>query len=1243
MATHSRAPKQWSLTKTETINSFENWKQNLTYIFAEDKNFAPFLAEGCTWLKKSPANPTRGFTNDGDTIAAANRKTGAQKVQMLELMLGQVANFCPVISRHTLVNKCTSIDLIWQTIRTHYGFQITGSHFLNFAEIKLDVEERPEDLYQRLEAFIHDNLLHRGGTITHHGDNPDTDEEITQTVENLIVLTWLRLIHPELPRLVKQRYGTELRCRTLASIKPEISQALDSLVEEVRSAADVKVLRSGGYQRLPTDKFKQKFTLPTKPPAQRTTAQCVLCRQANRPHDHFLSRCRYLPDNDKRFMARARQISAHEVDEVDHASYVEPTEDQFMTSDLQTLNLSGPILPSGRRVHVKHSPYLNAFHIHIAVHITLDSGAEANMIKISIAQFLGAVITKSSQVACQADGKSPMTVVGETRMIFTRDSHKFVFDALVVEELDVDILGGVPFLDMNDITIRVSKHEVILNNGTTYTYGHTPSKSGPHAVRLTQAHLVRAPSVSTTVWPGEYVEVNLPGDYTDDMALAIEPRADTVKSINEEDLWPLPQIVNPVGNKVRLLNSSNGPKVLQRNIHICQVMPAITPPEVAPQHINESVSTRNVQPSPVTLQSGTVKLNPDNILPTEIVAAFRETLIKYDDVFSTTLGMYNGYFGPFEAVVNMGPVQPPQRKGRVPQYSRDKLLELQEKFDTLETAGVFKKPEDVGIVAEYLNPSFLIKKPNGSYRLVTAFADVGRYTKPQPALMPDVDSTLRQIAQWKYIIVTDLTSAFYQIPLSASSMKYCGVVTPFRGVRMYTRSAMGMPGSETALEELMNRVLGDLVQEGIVAKLADDLYCGANTIQQLLDNWQRLLQTFLLCGMKLSATKTVIAPKSTTILGWIWSNGHIQASPHRIATISSCQKPTTVKGLRSFIGAYKALSRVMPQCATFVAPLDGAIAGGQSSDKVTWTEDLCEAFANAQGALKSCRSVTLPRSTDTLWIVTDGAVKSRGVGATMYVVRDGKPKVAGFFSAKLRHQQVTWLPCEIEALSIAAAVKHFSPYIIQSDHNICILTDSKPCVQAFEKLCRGEFSASPRVSTFLATVSRYQASLRHLAGSANIPSDFASRNAPDCTNVDCQICSFIARTEDSVVRHTTTQDITSGTVKLPFTSRTAWNSIQLDCTDLRRTHAHLTQGTRPSRKLTNIRDIKRYLRVATIAKDGLLVVKRTDALASPRECVIVPRQVLDGLIMALHIKLNHPTCSPTENHIPPIFLCPGHG
>ena len=67
----------------------------------------------------------------------------------------------------------------------------------------------------------------------------------------------------------------------------------------------------------------------------------------------------------------------------------------------------------------------------------------------------------------------------------------------------------------------------------------------------------------------------------------------------------------------------------------------------------------------------------------------------------------------------------------------EKLVELQDKFDELEAVGVFRRPEDVGVAVEYLNPSFLVRKSNGGSRLVTAFTEVGRYSKPQPSLMPD--------------------------------------------------------------------------------------------------------------------------------------------------------------------------------------------------------------------------------------------------------------------------------------------------------------------------------------------------------------------------------------------------------------------------------------------------------------------------------------------------------------------------
>ena len=194
---------------------------------------------------------------------------------------------------------------------------------------------------------------------------------------------------------------------------------------------------------------------------------------------------------------------------------------------------------------------------------------------------------------------------------------------------------------------------------------------------------------------------------------------------------------------------------------------------------------------------------------------------------------------------------------------------------------------------------FLVKKPNGGSRLVTSFGQVAQYSKPQPSLMPNVDNVLCAIGQWQCIIVTDLLKSFYQIPLAASSTKCCGVTTPYKGIRVYTHSAMGMPGSETCLEELMSRVLGELIQEGCVSKIADNLYIGGNTPSEVLSHWCHVLTLLKKNNLRLSASKTIICLKKTVVLGWIWSNGTLQANPHKLAALSSVDPPPTVQGLRS--------------------------------------------------------------------------------------------------------------------------------------------------------------------------------------------------------------------------------------------------------------------------------------------------------------------------------------------------------
>ena len=242
MATTHRAPMQWSLSKSETVNSFECWRHNFLYILSLAPNFAPFLTEGVIWEKKSRAFPLHGLLDDGESVPVERRRTAQQKVTVLELMLGQIANYCPVISRNTIVPNFTSVANIWHSIR-HFGFQSTGAHFIDFAAIRHNPEERHEDLYQCLMVFVEDTLLRRDCSISHHNQVITEDEELSPSQANFVVLKWLRLVHSGLLGLVKQRYGTELRSCTLASIKPEISQALDSLLDELHTAEDAKFMR----------------------------------------------------------------------------------------------------------------------------------------------------------------------------------------------------------------------------------------------------------------------------------------------------------------------------------------------------------------------------------------------------------------------------------------------------------------------------------------------------------------------------------------------------------------------------------------------------------------------------------------------------------------------------------------------------------------------------------------------------------------------------------------------------------------------------------------------------------------------------------------------------------------------------------------------------------------------------------------------------------------------------------------
>ena len=177
---------------------------------------------------------------------------------------------------------------------------------------------------------------------------------------------------------MKQKYGSELRNKTLASLKPEISQALASLLDELRSIEDSKAMRIGSTtsRRHPNSGHGQ--------PQQRPFLSCILCKTAGRPHNtHNLMDCRYLPDRDRRPWARSRMV----MDDPDDlgAEECEPLDE---SSDLVAQPVQSEE-PAALRVSIVQSPVLNTFYHEQPVQLTLDTGATSNMVHASSAKLYG--------------------------------------------------------------------------------------------------------------------------------------------------------------------------------------------------------------------------------------------------------------------------------------------------------------------------------------------------------------------------------------------------------------------------------------------------------------------------------------------------------------------------------------------------------------------------------------------------------------------------------------------------------------------------------------------------------------------------------------------------------------------------------------------------------------------------------------------------------------------------------------
>ena len=653
-----------------------------------------------------------------------------------------------------------------------------------------------------------------------------------------------------------------------------------------------------------------------------------------------------------------------------------------------------------------------------------------------------------------------------------------------------------------------------------------------------------------------------------------------------------------------------------------------------------------------------VIIDPDNQLTPEWRKKFRDLCYEFPDVLDPKPGRYNGAFGWLENSLDFVSKPPSNSRVHMPAYSENMKKIMAQKMDQLQDWGIIDFPEKFGIQVEFVSPSLLVPKDGGKdWRFVTDFTALNKYIRKYPAVSPGIAEAKSALSRKRLHVHLDFSNWFFQAGVRREDMPFLGIVHPYKGTMVYTGSAQGCKNSGELNYDKIGRMFGDMLEHDGAARMADGLHGLGDEPQELFDNFKEILTRARMAGLTFKPSKIVIAPKKTQLFGWNLNGSEWSPTEHTLSSLAKAERPTTVKGLRSYLGSFKQLSQCIPEYAYLLKPMEDMVGGKLSAEKLSWTNDQIQAFNRSKEAAADPKGVHIPLPNDIIHTWSDFSCEKMAIGGRMTMIRkmpggEEKTLLGGFFSATLDQAKSRWLACEGEALAAKAVLEHFEPFIINNKNTVVHHTDSLPVQAAWKRARQGAFSTSSRIAAFLATIARFDVEFVHTPGKLLFTADYQSRNPVQCKQPGCQVCKFMSEWTKKgdichAVRTLSVDDVMSGRLAMPFNQKKTWHDLQ--CND--RCHIILKNliktGQLPEKKRTK-GDFTRlkllhnsYCRGdLKVDKDDMVMVK---AKAGNHDvwAISVPHAIFPGLAMAMHLRFNHASKSQLTQLMSRYFYTPG--
>ncbi|ESK95209.1 hypothetical protein Moror_4032 [Moniliophthora roreri MCA 2997] len=297
----------------------------------------------------------------------------------------------------------------------------------------------------------------------------------------------------------------------------------------------------------------------------------------------------------------------------------------------------------------------------------------------------------------------------------------------------------------------------------------------------------------------------------------------------------------------------------------------------------------------------------------------------------------------------------------------------------------------------------------------------------------------------------------------------------------------GLSNSPATFQSFMDDIFSDYLEEGWVVIYMDDILIFSSDQKTHQKRTIQILERLRLHDLFLKPEKCKFDVTEIDFLGMIIRPGYIGMDPVKLAGIRDWKPPTTVRGVRSFLGFGNFYRKFIRRFSEIAKPLNELT---KKDKKFEWTTKCQLAFDTLKEKFLSEPVLIMPDTEKPFLIECDASKWATGAVLRQQGT-DGEWHPCGYISHSLTPTERNYEIYDREMFSIVRALMSWRHYLMGGKHPITILSDHKNLMffKDAQKLNRRQ----ARWSLFL---SQFDLQLVHTPGTKMTQSDALSRR-PD--------------------------------------------------------------------------------------------------------------------------------------------------